>query len=350
MIINLKTLLLALILMSTTYTTSAVAIEARIIGGIKSDPSSWPWMAGMVIKHKSAKTAFCGASLIAPYWVLTAAHCVETETTATFDIIINQPRLDVKTGERIAVERIITHPDYNNKTLKNDLALIKLQSPSKIMPVQLLAPFSVQDSPQKTALALGFGALSFPNNTFPLDLQQVALPIISNALCSVSDGVSINDTQICAGDRQGEKDTCSGDSGGPLIVFDTESRNWKQVGVTSYGIGCAQTGFYGVYTRLKSYANFISQQICTPLIPPHLSLSVTGNTVNASWNRTDANEGYRLNYAPYPNAETIYSIDMNNLSEFSVQLNTKSAFYVAITRYQGNCLSEYSNIEHFVIQ
>lgn len=80
---------------------------------------------------------FCGASLIAKDWVLTAGHCVVDQSPANFDIIINQAQLDADTGERIAVERIVLHPQYNNITLANDLALIKLKSASQIQPIQL---------------------------------------------------------------------------------------------------------------------------------------------------------------------------------------------------------------------
>jgi hypothetical protein len=71
--------------------------------------------------------------------------------------------------------------------------------------------------------------------------------------------------------------------------------------------------------------------------------------VGLDWNSESGMASYRLNYAPYPDAQYIASMDMNLLSHFSADLVSGSAYYVAITSYNNNCLSDYSNIEHFVI-
>jgi hypothetical protein len=68
-----------------------------------------------------------------------------------------------------------------------------------------------------------------------------------------------------------------------------------------------------------------------------IKVKKNGNTVSASWNALDNVSGYRLNYAPYPNAQTIYSIDMNHATDLSVILGTGNAFYIGITSYNGNC-------------
>ncbi|MCF7971772.1 MAG: serine protease [Methylococcaceae bacterium] len=325
----------------------------RIIGGTTSEGSRWPWMASLVMKNASAAEGlFCGASLIAKDWVLTAAHCVIDQPTAAFDVVINQAQLDADTGERIAVERIVLHPLYNDSTLDNDLALIKLKSSSKTQPIQLVAPYSNQDTPNKSALALGWGATHSTKPLFPPNLHQVELPLISNSACSAGMHEMINDNMLCAGDGSGLRDTCSGDSGGPLIVFDTESNSWRQAGITSWGYGCANIGSYGIYTRAKNYAAFISSQICSvPEVPisTSLKLTINANIATLNWNSESSAAGYRLNYAPYPDAQAIYSMDMNLLTNFSAELASGSAYYVAITSYKNNCLSAYSNIEHFVI-
>ena len=347
----------ALFLLLFLHISSVSASErmARIIGGEPADSSAWPWMAGLVYKRSiSTNEVFCGASLIAKDWVLTAAHCVDDVGSASFDVIINQAHLNLDTvnGERIHVDSVLSHPLYDRDSLDNDLALIKLATPSKNSPVNILAPFSSQDNTGKPGIALGWGSTSWPLLRYPVDLQQVELPIIDNPRCDAVMG-GITDDMLCAGDGLGERDTCFGDSGGPLAVFDTESNSWRQAGITSWGFDCAEPNFFGVYTRLKNYSKLISDHICSAAETPasvSLKLEVNGNTVSASWNALDNVSGYRLNYAPYPNAQTIYSIDMNHATDLSVILGTGNAFYIGITSYNGNCLSEYSNIEYFVIK
>ncbi|SCN47621.1 trypsin domain lipoprotein [methanotrophic endosymbiont of Bathymodiolus azoricus (Menez Gwen)] len=218
--------------------------------------------------------------------------------------------------------------------------------------IQLVAPYSNQDAPGKPAFALGWGAVISSGDLFPLDLRQVVLPLVSNTTCSFSMNEDISDDMLCAGDGLGLRDTCSGDSGGPLIVFDSESHTWRQAGITSWGNGCAEFGTYGVYTRTKNYAEFISSQICSAQeipVSPSLRLNINANIVSLDWLNENGTEGYRLNYAPYPDAQYIASMDMNLLTHFSAGLVSGSAYYVAITSYNNNCLSDYSNIEHFVI-
>ncbi len=261
------------LLLPDSNSASANQITARIIGGNTAESNDWPWMAGLINKqHLISYGPFCGATLIAKDWVLTAAHCVIDNSSSNIDVLINQAQLDKQDGERIAASRIIIHPEYDDVSLENDLALIKLAKPSKIQPIMILPPFSTQDKSNTPAIALGWGSISAFYPLYPLDLQQVTLPIVSNALCAKSMG-NITDDMLCAGAGRGNKDTCFGDSGGPLIVFDTESRTWRQAGITSWGFGCAVPDFYGVYTRLKNYAGFISEHICSSNEkPPEVTL------------------------------------------------------------------------------
>ncbi|OQK16705.1 hypothetical protein AU255_02010 [Methyloprofundus sedimenti] len=352
----LKKIIITLLSLLIASTNIAFASErmAKIIGGTTADSATWPWMAGLIFNDYT--NVFCGASLIAQDWILTAAHCVFDKGNTDFDVIINQAqlKLDSVNGKRIQVDSILIHPFYNNFNLENDLALIKLATPSHNTPINVLAPFTAQDNAGKPAIALGWGSMSTSSLQLPADLQQVDLPLIDNSQCNVAMMGFIIDGMLCAGDGLGERDTCTGDSGGPLVVFDTESGTWRQAGITSWGLDkCAAPDLFGVYTRLKNYATFISDHICTPAekpAPTSLKLTIDGNIITASWNAVNETSGYRLNYAPYPDAQTIYSLDMNHATDFSVKLDAGSAFYVAITSYNGNCLSEYSNIEHFIIE
>jgi len=332
---------------------SNAQIVPKIVGGSASSVTEWPWMAGLVEKKIPTEDGlFCGASLIAKDWILTAAHCVFDRENNDFDVIINQPLLDHHDGERISITDIIIHPHYDDLTLDNDVALIKLSEPSKNPPVRLISPYSALDNAKQLGLVLGWGSLSAFRDIFPINLQQAFLPIVGNSDCALYLD-DITDNMLCAGYRLGLKDTCQGDSGGPLLVQDNTDNTWKQIGITSWGIGCAILNHYGVYTRLKNYATFISEQICSAAeIPqaPQLTLQIAGQQVTARWESVKPITGYRLNYAPYPQAEPIASIEMNQNTEFSALLETGSAFYVAINSYDNNCLSEFSNIEFFTTE
>ena len=325
---------------------------SRIIGGTTADRIEWPWMAGLVYNSSNNDEVFCGASLIAEHWVLTAAHCVIDLNKRSFQVIVNHALLfttGTDTESHFRVESIILHPAYNNLTLDNDLALLKLSSSPQITPIKVLSPFTFQGDKDQIALALGWGNTSTTAEIFPDSLRQVSLSLVDNPTCG-SVMMGLTDEMLCAGAIG--KDTCQGDSGGPLIIFDTEANTWRQAGITSWGGECAAPNNFGVYTRVSSYADYISTIICsateTPQAPK-LILERENTQVSIRWDADDNISGYRLNYADYPKAEHLHSIDLNKLTHYSINLPVGSAFYVAITAYKNNCLSHYSNIEHFVI-
>lgn len=328
-------------------------IQAKIIGGERSNIEAWPWMAGLVKKNlRTFDGTYCGASLIAKQWVLTAAHCVEKYSPEDLDVIVSKAHLSSDTGERISIESIIMHPSFDSNTLDNDLALVKLSTPSTYLPISLLPTYSNQGQTGALVTAIGWGTISATKNLFPESLHQVDLSLISKKQCSSV--YDLTNNMICTDSLQGGKDTCQGDSGGPLIIFDTESQSWRQIGITSWGRGCALKDFYGVYTRIQNYTSFISDTICSKSEIPDatsLTLTLTNNIVKAVWTGSSATDyHYRLNFAPFPEGSPIQSIDLNRLTQYSTAVNVDSAFYVGITRYQDNCSSNMSNIEHFSLK
>jgi len=234
--------------------------DRRIIGG--TDPTeSYPWMVGIYDNNG----LYCGGSLIDPYWVLTAAHCLDNVDPYfhQLQITTNQTKLtDFNNVEKIKVKRFIQHPawDTNNYDSPNDLALLQLEKPSKQLPISLIS----NASNQTMSRVLGFGTTSIQSDLMS-DLKQVDLPLVSNEICqTVYQGLyHLIDTQICAGFAEGQKDSCSGDSGSPLIVW--EQNQWQQLGLVSFGgnnkIPCAGANAYGVYTNLPKFKDFISNQI-----------------------------------------------------------------------------------------
>ncbi len=334
-------------LLNLFYCSQALSEDRtpKIVGGRAADTGAWPWM--VTLSYNQGNEPFCGATLIAKDWVLTAAHCVINQTINSISVVTpNQTNT-----APLPIKKIIVHPLYDAEIFNHDLALIQLIKPSQIVPIQLLSAHTTQDKAKKSAIALGWGTVSATKAIYPTALQQIELSIIDSASCATFMG-DITENMLCAGDMTFSKDTCQGDSGGPLIVFDSESNSWRQAGITSWGFDCVKVDTYGIYTKVKNYTAFISKTICGDKkpSPPSLGLTVKANLVTASWSKLKNVSGYRLHYAPFSEPETVYSIDMNKATQFSIKLPSGSAYYVSINSYVDNCLSDYSNIGAFKIK
>lgn len=284
--------LLALVALLFIGSSTVAAPTPRIIGGDDADSGEYPFMAALVSPITAAAnrdsdfdTQFCGGSIIAARWILTAAHCV-TEGGGLIDladiaVITGVTVLDDAAGSapRTAVTAIIRHPAYNDGTLENDVALLQLAADvatdsdftlyrSSILPAPVLGT---------DLTAIGWGAVDNAPNFVP-ELQEVVLDFIPYTSCNDAtyyDGELVAG-MTCAGFLAGPpRDTCGGDSGGPL-VYDIEGV-WHQVGVTSFGDNlCADEFKPGVYAEVSQYSTFIDGVQTAP------DLRVTISTVPGS--------------------------------------------------------------------
>ena len=241
------------------------SISTRIVGGTQSTEGDWPWMVSLQDSSASNTLSghYCGATLINANWVLTAAHCVDGALPGDFVVQIGAYDLSTssKAGTRVAISRILIHPAYDSATNDNDLALLQLASSQSSSTIPVISSSSMSSVAAGADLVtMGWGTTRYNSANYPSILRQVTVPLVDQATC-VSDykaiGQSITDNMICAGETAGGKDSCQGDSGGPLIYED--SGTWKQVGVVSFGNGCALAGYPGVYTRIANYTDWLGQ-------------------------------------------------------------------------------------------
>ncbi|HXF60547.1 MAG TPA: serine protease [Caldilineaceae bacterium] len=243
--------------------------QPHLFGGKIAEPGAWPWQAALV--HATSADAFlgqyCGGTLIAPAWVLTAAHCVDDLEPQQVDVVLGRSRLSATDGERIASAEIIVHPDFNYSlreyiefgilNLDADIALIRLTAPSTQQPVSLYpGPAGAEEMTFAGGIVTGWGLTE--EWVYPDALREVLVPLASPAVCSAIYGSLLTENMICAGYPKGGKDACYGDSGGPLVARRSgASSSWQQIGIVSWGGGCAEPGEYGVYTRVASYYEWV---------------------------------------------------------------------------------------------
>jgi len=254
--------------------SDAPTITPRIIGGSDAPADAYPWVVALLRPNADPTlqgSMFCGGSLIRARWVLTAAHCVDGYTTSSVDVAVGIANLaDIAPANRIAVTGIYVHPGYDPGTQDNDVALLHLAAASPNSPLALaddtLMGTLAAGAPLTT---LGWGAIDFIGDTpsnFPMQLQHVGLTLVDFDSCNAAYSGALTAGMICAGAPPAwDKDSCSGDSGGALVYQDNGT--WYQAGVTSFGNGCAVSGYPGVYARVASFRQWIDDTTVVALTP-----------------------------------------------------------------------------------
>ncbi len=228
----------------------------KIVGGDTTTIAQWPWTIALYRHVGGGSFAFsCGGSLVAPTVVLTAAHCAAGEPPSDLLVVPGITNLSDASGNQIAVTNITIDPSYNlGVALAHDVAILDLASPSSQTTIDVAAPDQAALwATDVDATVLGWGATS-QGGPISNTLREVTVPIVSDAVCTGDYGGSFDaTTMVCAGDQSlGGKDSCQGDSGGPMVVDDGQS-GWRLAGTVSWGQGCAQPGFPGVYARVGEY-------------------------------------------------------------------------------------------------
>ncbi|XP_036331823.1 uncharacterized protein LOC118743331 [Rhagoletis pomonella] len=240
------------------------AAQRRIVGGDDAGFGSFPWQA--YIRIGSSR---CGGSLVSRRHVVTAGHCVARATPRQVhvtlgDYVINSA-VEPLPAYTFGVRRIDVHPyfKFTPQADRFDVSVLTLERPVHFMPhiAPICLPEKNEDFLGKFGWAAGWGALNPGSRLRPKTLQAVDVPVIENRICERwhrQNGINvvIYPEMMCAGYRNGGKDSCQGDSGGPLMH--EKSGRWYLIGVVSAGYSCASRGQPGIYHRVPYTVDWIS--------------------------------------------------------------------------------------------
>ncbi|MGW3466072.1 S1 family peptidase [Streptomyces olivaceoviridis] len=232
---------------------TASAAPQPIVGGTTTTTTAYPFM--MQITDAS-QNQFCGGTLVAPKKVVTAAHCMVGETTSSVRVVGGRTYLNGTNGTVSRVSGIWINPDYTDATDGDDVAVLTLSTSMPYTTAKYVS--SSQTSVYAagtTARILGWGTTS-ENGGSSNQLRTATVPVVSDSSCRSSYGSDfVQSDMVCAGYTSGGVDTCQGDSGGPLLI------GGALAGITSWGEGCAEAGYPGVYTRLTTFSDLVTAQV-----------------------------------------------------------------------------------------
>ncbi|NRA68722.1 MAG: serine protease [Pseudobacteriovorax sp.] len=223
--------------------------DLDIIGGIPAT-ESYSFFASLDKSFSSSK--FCGGAFIADDVVLTAAHCVTGDNS---DLVVRREG----SSTTIDVVAVKSHEGYDNEALTNDIALLFLDR-GQVESGEVIDLSSNLSLDGKDLKIIGYGNKSSYGYLFDDELHEVTVPILSDGKCSNDYGSEYHaDVQFCAGTETGGYDSCQGDSGGPALI--EAKGGYHLAGIVSWGYGCAQAEYPGVYTRVSTFLDWIDSSI-----------------------------------------------------------------------------------------
>nr|A6MFK8.1 RecName: Full=Venom prothrombin activator vestarin-D2; Short=vPA; AltName: Full=Venom coagulation factor Xa-like protease; Contains: RecName: Full=Vestarin-D2 light chain; Contains: RecName: Full=Vestarin-D2 heavy chain; Flags: Precursor [Demansia vestigiata]ABK63548.1 vestarin D variant 2 precursor [Demansia vestigiata] len=230
--------------------------DIRIVSGLDCKLGECPWQAVLIDEHGKA---FGGGTILSPYFVLTAAHCLNQ--TKSIAVVVGQVDISRKeTRHLLHVDKAYMHSKYVRATYDHDIAILRLRTPiqfsENVVPACLpTADFADEVlMKQDFGIVSGFGRLHERGSTSDI-LKVIRVPYVDRYTCMLSSNYRITPSMFCAGYGNQPQDACQGDSGGPHITAYGDTH--FITGIISWGEGCGRKGKYGIYTKVSNFIPWI---------------------------------------------------------------------------------------------
>lgn len=248
---------LATVGIAGTATAAADDVTPMIIGGEETTIEENPFAVALTTPDGFQ---FCGGTIVAPNKVLTAAHCTEGTAPADIKVVAGQTSLSAGGGTTAGVTDVWIHPSWNSSALQNDASVLTLDTELAETPIAIASPDDAALYAEgATSTVLGWGTTESGSTSDTL--RKVDVPVVADATCAESYADQFDAaSMVCAGLPEGGKDSCQGDSGGPLVGATADGTR-KLIGIVSWGQGCAEPNFYGVYGRVSAFYEELQGQI-----------------------------------------------------------------------------------------
>lgn len=237
-----------------------------IVGGVPVQIEEFPWQISLQY-GQNAPSHICGGSVLDAEWVLTAQHCVAGTSPAELRVGAGTTawRGAAANGQVSQVRQIVRFPGYRDAAAGNDVALLELETPldlsgARVSPISLVTDESAT-VPGTLATVSGWGTV-YAGGPSARNLRAADVPLVSAEVAqeAYSEEWPLGPDQIGAGDlEEGGVDSCQGDSGGPLVVPDGDGS--LLAGVVSWGYGCGDPQYPGMYARVSWFADWIQARI-----------------------------------------------------------------------------------------
>ncbi|WP_329173972.1 S1 family serine peptidase [Streptomyces sp. NBC_01477] len=248
------------------------AANGVVVGGAPTTTDSEPWVVALSSRQRfgaGRSGQFCGGVAVGPRTVVTAAHCFGQEALGVTDwrklpdlrVIAGRTDLSGSAGEEIPLSDVWVNPDFDAATNAGDVAVITL---SQALPEGSVIPMAgPEDTAPYTAgtqaQVYGWGDTT-GQGAYPQSLRTATVDVLADSVCEKAypgngDGTYLRASMVCAGMSEGGKDACQGDSGGPLVA------DGRLIGLVSWGTGCAEAAYPGVYTRVSAVSGLVAQHM-----------------------------------------------------------------------------------------
>ncbi|KXJ85554.1 trypsin-related protease [Microdochium bolleyi] len=231
--------------------------SVQIVNGTTAAAGEFPYIVSVIEGGRHN----CGGVLLDARTILTAAHCSSNANLTAYGVRAGS--LDRESGGTVVgVSKVVSHPDWNRTLIDSDISVWHLDAPIEASSTigYAVLPFQGSDPEDGTLTTVaGWGRIA-EGAALANELQQVSVPVVDRATCAAAylknpQLPKIIDSMFCAGLPEGGQDSCNGDSGGPII----DAASGVLIGLVSWGFGCARPEFYGVYTRVGLFVDWINE-------------------------------------------------------------------------------------------